>query len=350
MDISRELFDQQRRPRFGTVNPERMHFAFWEWMIRGGDPQPRLDEGLFGRIGMMIRNDVLKSGYGPWRARDLFNIPLNREDGPIWTFDRMGATHTELPDGRVVAVGGEHEDDYDPDFRIYNDVVVFGPDDRIDIYGYPKEAFPPTDFHTASLVGDRIILIGCLGNPDDRRYGHTPVYSLDSSGFQIRKIETSGEPPGWIHQHEAGMDAEGRIIIRGGLVLQEHGDRERCRRNVEEYALDVRSWSWHRLTNRNWRQFLIFQEDRDWFGGDQCPGVDTLLPQGVEHVIEWSENVNRIRAIVAGIPLSLALEFLRDLEVIIESDLPDKIAMRMVEEIRAKAEAAIQRRCVVEEV
>jgi len=50
----------------------------------------------------------LKSRYGPRRARDLFNIPVNREDGPIWTFDRMGATETELPDGRLVRIGGEH--------------------------------------------------------------------------------------------------------------------------------------------------------------------------------------------------------------------------------------------------
>jgi hypothetical protein len=30
MRISREVFDEQRRPRFGTANPERMRLAFWE--------------------------------------------------------------------------------------------------------------------------------------------------------------------------------------------------------------------------------------------------------------------------------------------------------------------------------
>lgn len=35
MTISREIFDQQRLPRFGKSNPERMTQAFWEWMIRG---------------------------------------------------------------------------------------------------------------------------------------------------------------------------------------------------------------------------------------------------------------------------------------------------------------------------
>ena len=43
-EISRELFDQQRRPRFGNANPERMTLAFWEWMIRGGEATPATGE------------------------------------------------------------------------------------------------------------------------------------------------------------------------------------------------------------------------------------------------------------------------------------------------------------------
>ncbi len=120
-------------------------------MIRG-DPQPS-DEGALSSIGLTMKDGKLKSTYGPYRARDLFNIPLNREEGPIWTFDRMGRTCDELVDGRMVCIGGEHEDFYDPDFRIYNDVVVFNADATIDIYGYPKEIFPPTDFQTATVTG-----------------------------------------------------------------------------------------------------------------------------------------------------------------------------------------------------
>ena len=43
-EISRELFDQQRRPRFGNANPERMTLAFWAWMIRGGEATPATGE------------------------------------------------------------------------------------------------------------------------------------------------------------------------------------------------------------------------------------------------------------------------------------------------------------------
>ncbi len=83
----------------------------------------------------MTRNGVLKSGYGPWRVRDLFYAPPSPAEGPVWTFDRMGQTRTELPDGRLVCVAGEHEDYYDPDFHIYNDVVVFAPGGGVEVYG-----------------------------------------------------------------------------------------------------------------------------------------------------------------------------------------------------------------------
>jgi hypothetical protein len=79
-----------------------MQLAFWDWMIRADDTPPA-GEGVLGQFGLMMRAGVLKSGYGRHRARDLFQVPLNRDDGPIWTFDRMGQTRTELPDGLLGA-------------------------------------------------------------------------------------------------------------------------------------------------------------------------------------------------------------------------------------------------------
>ena len=71
---------------------------------------------------------------------------------PVWSFDRFGQSMNILPDGRVF-IAGEHEDDYDWDFRIYNDVVVAAPNGDIEhIFGYPPEIFPPTDFHAAVFV------------------------------------------------------------------------------------------------------------------------------------------------------------------------------------------------------
>src|SRR3984885_4679055 len=221
MEISTELFNQQRRPRFGIANPERMHIAFWEWMIRGS------------RGFSEIRNNPQSGGFLPGHARDVLKASPSREEGPVWTFSRYGATRTVLADGRVVCVGGEHEDFYDPDFCIYNDVVVFTPFNQVEIYGYPSEVFPPTDFHTATLVQNRLFVIGSLGYLHARRPGETLVHIVDLSGYEISRMQTSGEMPGWIYEHEASFDPDGFIIIRGGQVVREHNGKQLYRRNFD---------------------------------------------------------------------------------------------------------------------
>ncbi len=74
MEIDPVLFAQQRRPKFGNANPERMRQAFWEWMVRGDDSEPIEDDGGLSSVGLMMRDGKLKSGFGPYRARDLFKV------------------------------------------------------------------------------------------------------------------------------------------------------------------------------------------------------------------------------------------------------------------------------------
>src|SRR5262249_22947318 len=146
--------------------------------------------------------------------------------GPGWCFRRFGQSKTKLPDGRIVLIGGEHEDFYDPDFYIYNDVVIKRPDADIEIYGYPADVFPPNDFRAAKLVDHRIIIIGCLGYANKRKPGATPVYSLDLQNFRISAMDCAGTPPGWLHGHKATyLPEENSILITGGLV--ETGDEDR---------------------------------------------------------------------------------------------------------------------------
>jgi hypothetical protein len=85
-------------------------------------------------------------------ANEAFDGPSSIDAGPGWCFDRFGQSETLLPDGRTVLVAGEHEDFYDSDFFIYNDVVVVEKTGEISIFGYPVDVFPPTDFHSATLV------------------------------------------------------------------------------------------------------------------------------------------------------------------------------------------------------
>jgi hypothetical protein len=135
--ISQETFLEGRHRRFGQANPEVMKIEFWEAMVR--------------------------SGISAYRAQSIMGHSYGQDGEPVWCFDRFGRTITELPDGRFVEIGGEHEDSYDPDFCIYNDVVVHQGDGTFQILGYPRHVFPPTDFHTATLVGGDIYIIGGLG-------------------------------------------------------------------------------------------------------------------------------------------------------------------------------------------
>jgi hypothetical protein len=340
MAITREVFDQQRRPRFGTANPERMNLEFWEWMIRGEEEPPPEDQGLLAKHGIVTRNGMLKSRNGPWRARDLFRIPLNREDGPIWTFDRMGQTCTELSDGRVIYIAGEHEDSYDPDFHIYNDVVVFTPEGDFEIYGYPKEVFPPTDFHTATLMGDRIVMIGSIGYPKERRTGHTPVYLLDLGSYGISEIATSGENPGWLHRHEAEIDSCGVIRVRGGEVFEVRDDRKRYRRSFEDYALDTGSWTWRKVSNRNWRQFSIKPQDRTDFDFQRLfklkSGLPVLLQKKASYQAEPGDEGGPFRFRVRGVIVEV--EITPDVEVVVKGSLLPEFLDPLIEEIRMSAE------------
>jgi hypothetical protein len=335
MEISPELFHQQRRPRFGIANPERMHVKFWEWMIRGGKDFSE------------IRNNPRFGGFGPCHARNVFKASPSREEGPVWTFSRYGATRTVLADGRVVCVGGEHEDFYDPDFCIYNDVVVFTPSNQVEIYGYPAEIFPPTDFHTATLVQNRLFVIGSLGYQHARRPGETLVHVVDLSGYEISRMRTSGETPGWIYEHEAKFDPDGFIAIRGGQVVRDHNGKQVYRRNFDEYGLDVSTGVWRRVTNRKWHQFKIRREDRKLFVLERHPSIEALLPDGAKILAKSSVTPEFTRIAVDGVPLSFTVG-VSSIEIIVEEDMPEEMLLTLADQIRAKAEAAIHTRCTVE--
>jgi hypothetical protein len=191
LDLPWAAYAAGKARRFGAANPEAMAVPFWQAMVR--------------------------SRAAASTARRRFNDTPSCGDGAVWCFQRFGRTLTALPDGRYVEIGGEHEDFYDPDFCIYNDVVVYDGAGEFTLYGYPAAVFPPTDFHTATLVGDSIYLIGSLGYAGQRRYGETPVYRVSWQSWQIERVETHGRSPGWISRHTAVYDAaRQQIVVAGG--------------------------------------------------------------------------------------------------------------------------------------
>lgn len=240
--LTRELFLKRRDARRGTSNPERMNNPLWEWLITS-------------RWSAYFVNEHF-SGPSP------FDDAGFTGNSPGWCFRRFGQSTTPLPDGRTILIAGEHEDHYDPDFFIYNDVVVRHPGGAIEIFGYPVEAFPPTDFHSATLVGNRIILIGSLGYPEQRQSDTPPVAILDLESFAISRAETTGTPPGWIYKHDASLSADGAsILVRGGSVARGGSDGGFVE-NIDEWRLHLADWRWERLTERQWQRWELRRKDR----------------------------------------------------------------------------------------
>lgn len=139
---------------------------------------------------------------------------------------------------------GEHEDSYDPDFRIYNHVFVHQPDGSIEVYGYAENVFPPTDFHTATLVGAGIYIIGGLGYPGARAFGQTPVYRLDLASLRIERLCTRGAAPGWIYQHRAEPVGANAIRVWGGTIVTQRAADEAHDSNPATFRLDLRKLTW----------------------------------------------------------------------------------------------------------
>ena len=234
-EITRDLFMEWRSPRPGSANPERMNNPVWEWLIR-------------------TRVDAFQAG-------DWFKSESACELGPGWCFSRFGQSRTILPDGRIILIAGEHEDYYDSDFYIYNDVVVKHPDGRVDIYCYPREIFPPTDSHSATLVGNRILIIGCIGYPEQRRPETTPVFELDLGTFAISSVATTGPNPGWVYKHTATISEDATsILLAGGNV--ERGKRVNFMvENIDDWRLHLLEMRWERLTDRQWPRWEVRRQD-----------------------------------------------------------------------------------------
>ena len=361
-DVTPELFRVWRSPRLGAQNPERLTNPVWDWLVR--------------------------SRISAYASSQHFGIGGSE---PGWSFARFGQSTTTLDDGRVVYIAGEHEDHYDPDFHIYNDVVIRHPDDRIEIFGYPRDAFPPTDFHSATVAGNQIILIGNLGYPNDRRPGTTQVVSIDLATLESSVIETHGAPPGWIHDHAATLDGDNSIVIAGGKVETGRGAMFDFRDNGDDWRLDLATWRWERLTDRRWREWQISRGDHHamhlWrmrslaqFKGVQWaaehldtmeqmiaqtrdslrsaygaePDLDLyarLFNPGLAHtpMPENPEELGVHRIHVGGIVVRY-VERMQSVKLVVEGRLPDEVCAALVEDLRHKLESLEHTEYIVTEL
>jgi hypothetical protein len=216
------LFVEHRTRRFGKTNPEIMNYPFWMYMIG--------------------------SRQTAWSAYPLvLGANADERGHPVWCFKRFGASRTRVDEETEIVIGGEHEDYYDSDFCIYNDVVVFSESDPTTIYGYPREDFAPTDFHSATLVEDSIYIVGGLGYPEDRKVDRTPVYRLDIATMRIQYVPTHGDKPGWLWEHTALLDESiGSLVVWGGKQLISSEPKFESKSLEGEYELDLLTLRWSR--------------------------------------------------------------------------------------------------------
>lgn len=220
--ITPEQYAAARSPRFGRQNPEEVNEPYWNVMIR-----------------------FRCSAYA---ARTQFKddpvFACGRTVDPVWCADRFGQSMTFLPDGRIIEIAGEHEDGYDPDFCIYNDVFEHSPDGSMRVFCYPQEVFPPTDFHTATLVGDWIYIVGSLGYQENRKNNEITVYRLNTETFEIERVETKGSPKLQLSRHRAWLENGTKIHFADGKKLSGVGKREKFETNSQEFVLDLPTRTW----------------------------------------------------------------------------------------------------------
>ena len=219
-DISEKQFIKFGQRRYGKANPELVDNPVWQEIIKCGGAACIVDD----------------------------KADNTRSHEPAWNYNRCGGTITALPDGRFVEIAGEYGEYHDPDFCIYNDVLVHDGKGNCDIYAYPREIFTPTEFHTATLVRKYIYIIGNLGYYEDIRSGYTQVFRLDTDSMKIKRIETGGDVPGWINRHKAHHDGKSTITITGGRIHVETDDNIKYIDNNHQYQLCLKSRQWKKLT------------------------------------------------------------------------------------------------------
>lgn len=344
MPVTREVFEAQCKRRFGTANPERMLLEHWEWMVRhAAGPHS-------------VRNEL---GLEPNYTRCSGGVCLPSD--PDWCFQRFGMSRTRMPDGRIICIAGEHEDWYDPDFCIYNDVIVLRPEQgqtgvtpgsgEVELYGYPRDVFPPTDFHSATLVGNNIYAVGRLGYQQERRHGVTPIFAIDTASYSVAQIAAAGPCPGWIYEHHASYDsARHAITVRGGKT-DTPGAGERNPSNLAAHRLYLDAMRWEIISVREAHRRFLVEASGELAEEFLGPGANTLTPSGIRHspleprCPESSDH----QIDIDGVRVAFR-SFYNEVQVFVEGELPTDLVDALLAEISGNLAAASDAHWSVHEV
>jgi hypothetical protein len=130
-------------------NPEVVTSPYYESLIR-------MKMGAYS-----ARTFFIKYFNTPESKLTDYQLYLSQCSEPFWTFSRVGKSITKLSDGREIHIGGEHEDYYDPDFCIYNDVICMNTDIN-DVICMNTDDFLPLIFIPPRLLDTSFMLLVLL--------------------------------------------------------------------------------------------------------------------------------------------------------------------------------------------
>jgi hypothetical protein len=307
-----------------------MHIDYWEYMVRTGEDP------------FCVRQALGLDSNGPRCGREGSSPGAD----PDWCFQRFGMTRTAMSDERILCIGGEHEDWYDPDFCIYNDVTVLRPDaghsevtidsGAVEIYGYPPEEFPPTDFHSATLVDRQVYVIGRLGYANERKGGVTPIFRLNVDALRIEQVPATGPCPGWIYSHHASYDA-GRhaITVRGGKIHIPDAKREAL--HTAAFRLHLADHRWELLSENETHLRLSLARGPGL--PDRYPTAASFRPQRVPHDWLGSEDAgfDRHSISVAGVRIMFE-DCIDRIAVLVEGELDPQLTDHIVLDVLSNLE------------
>lgn len=222
-DVSVHEFYEAIHPKLGNDNPEECSHRFWQAMIS------TREDAFSAQKNFLARSANHESETKEWAH-------------PVWSAFRYRQSFTFLPDGRAIEIGGVHLDYY-ADFYVYNDVILHAPDELPRIFLYPRNVFPPMEFHTAKLIGNWIYVIGCLGNVEEREGAKCPVFRLDIESLRVEPVITSGDDPGRTREHRAVLLSQNEI-----LVLPDPDQIKGCDSGgrFEPAIFNTETHTWHR--------------------------------------------------------------------------------------------------------
>lgn len=233
-DKIKSQFKTWAKPIRGKTNPEIMTNDVWVWLVQ--------------------------SNLWPHAAHECAG--KGKKQSPGWCFSRFGQSETKLADGTIIYIAGEHEDHYDEDYHIYNDVIIRHADDSIVIYGYPEDIFPPTDGHSATLVGNEIYIIGSTLSRKDC-YDSTSVYILNLESYEIRCFQTKGSSPPELFEHKAKLSDDGAFIICTEGKVRDEKSGETVE-NITTWQLNLSTGEWTKLSEKLWTRWILRREDEEY--------------------------------------------------------------------------------------